>query len=158
MADAAGGVIFGHGLVIRHLVGGGLDLGRGGLTRQHGDNITPPTSIRHVPLASRERIGNTRRMGQRNPNRWPTEEWRRVAPTVARMRAGRWEVVSYCRTCHLMMRVDLALVERVSGPGTVLWNRQSRCRRIGCAGIVEFQGKPPDVMSLIRLFAAWPPD
>ncbi len=32
-------------------------------------------------------------MGRRDPNRWPTEEWRRVAPTVAKMRAGRWEVV-----------------------------------------------------------------
>lgn len=71
------------------------------------------------------------------------------------MRAGRWEVISYCRSCYLMMRVDLALVERISGPDAVLWNRQSKCRRIGCAGTVEFQGRPPEVYSHIRLFAQW---
>lgn len=91
-----------------------------------------------------------------NPDRWPPEQWRACAPSVAKMRAGGWDVRSYCRTCHLMMQVDLALVERVSGPGVVLWNRQGKCRRIGCAGIVEFQGKPPDLHSHIRLFASWP--
>ena len=77
-------------------------------------------------------------MGLRNYDRWSPEEWRRTAETVAQMHKARWDVLSYCRACHLTMRVDLALVERVSGPHTVLWNRKARCRRIGCDGVVEF--------------------
>jgi hypothetical protein len=54
------------------------------------------------------------------------------------------------------MRVDLALVERVSGPGVVLWNRQVKCRRIGCTGLVEFQGKPPELYQHLPLRSEWP--
>jgi hypothetical protein len=71
------------------------------------------------------------------------------------MRAAGWDVISYCRACHLTMRVNLKLVERISGPETVLWNRQSKCRRIGCSGTVEFQGRAPELMTHIRLFAQW---
>ena len=95
-------------------------------------------------------------MGLRNYDRWSPEEWRRTAETVAQMRKARWDVLSYCRACHLTMRVDLALVERVSGPHAVLWNRKARCRRIGCDGVVEFRGKPPRVTTYIRLNAEWP--
>jgi hypothetical protein len=94
-------------------------------------------------------------MGRRHPDRWPAEAWRKSAPTVGTMRAAGWDVISYCRACKLTMRVDLALVERVSGPDTVLWNRQSPCKRIGCDGQVEFQGKPPELFKHIRLFAEW---
>ena len=52
--------------------------------------------------------------------------------------------------------VNLALVERVSGPQAVLWNRQARCRRIGCDGVVEFRGKNPKITTYIRLRAGWP--
>ena len=95
-------------------------------------------------------------MSRRNYERWPAVEWRRSAETVAQMRRGGWEVISYCRACHLMMRADLALIELQRGPNVVLWNRQTECRRIGCAGIVEFQGKPPQLDRHIRLFAEWP--
>ena len=95
-------------------------------------------------------------MGLRNYDRWSPEEWRRTAETVAQMRKAGWDVLSYCRACHLTMRVDLALVERVSGPQAVLWNRQARCRRIGCDGVVEFRGKNPKITTYIRLRAGWP--
>ena len=95
-------------------------------------------------------------MGHKNFDRWPAEAWRRSAETVEQMRARGWEVISYCRACHLTMRVDLALVERVSGPGVVLWNRQVKCRRIGCTGLVEFQGKPPELYQHLPLRSEWP--
>ena len=75
------------------------------------------------------------------------------APSVRQN--GFTERSPYCRVCHLTMRVDLALVERVSGPRAVLWNRQARCRRIGCDGTVEFRGKNPKITTYIRLRAAW---
>ena len=95
-------------------------------------------------------------MGHRNLDRWPAEAWRGTAETVGQMRAKGWEVISYCRACHLTMRVDLALIERVSGAEVSLWNRQSPCRRLGCAGIVEFHGKPPELLQHVRLVAGWP--
>jgi hypothetical protein len=95
-------------------------------------------------------------MGLRNYDRWPPEDWRRTAETVSQMRKARWEVISYCRVCHLTMRADLNLVERVSGSHTVLWNRKARYRRIGCDGVVEFLGKPLKVTNYIRLNAEWP--
>ena len=95
-------------------------------------------------------------MGFCNYDRWSAEEWRRTAETVAQMRKAGWDVLSYCRTCHLTMKVDMAVVERVSGPQAVLWNRQARCRRIGYDGVVEFRGKNPKIISYIRLRAAWP--
>ncbi len=95
-------------------------------------------------------------MGSLHFDRWPAEDWRRAAPTVASMRAAKWEVISYCRTCYLTMAVDLDLIQRVSGPKTVLWNRQLRCRRIGCDGVVEFHGKPAQLTRFFRLFADWP--
>ena len=77
-------------------------------------------------------------MGFRNYDRWSAEEWRRTAETVGQMRKAGWEVLSYCRACHLTMRVDLDVIVALRGPDTVLWNRQARCRRIGCGGVVDF--------------------
>jgi hypothetical protein len=74
------------------------------------------------------------------------------------MRKAGWDVLSLGRACQLTMRVDLVLVERVSGPQAVLWNRQARCRRIGCDGVVEFWGKNPKITNYIRLRAGWPDD
>jgi len=59
------------------------------------------------------------------------------------MLAARWDVISNCEKCGLMMRVDLAMIARVSGPATSLWNRKARCRRIGCLGFVVFQARAP---------------
>jgi hypothetical protein len=53
------------------------------------------------------------------------------------------------------MAVDLGLIERLRGPEFSLWNRQAPCRRLGCAGRVEFQGKPPEVLSPFPLRASW---
>lgn len=97
-------------------------------------------------------------MGFRNYDRWSPEEWRRTAETVAQMRTTGWDALSFCRTCDMTMQVDLALVERVSGPRAVLWNRQARCRRIGCGSVVEFRGKNPKSATYIRLRARWPDD
>ena len=95
-------------------------------------------------------------MGFRNYDRWSAEDWRRTAETVAQMRRAGWDVISYCRTCHLTMKVDLAVIEALRGPQTVVWNRQAQCRRIGCDGVVEFRGKNPKITTHIRLVARWP--
>jgi hypothetical protein len=95
-------------------------------------------------------------MGRMNFDCWPPIAWRRSAETVGRMRLNGWDVISACPVCHLTMRVDLALIERVSGPNVVLWNRQGKCRRIGCKGLVEFQGRPPELYQHFPLRAEWP--
>ena len=82
-------------------------------------------------------------MGQRNADRIPITMRRAQCETVADMAAAGWDVITACRACGLAMAVDLALVARVSGPKTTLWNRKARCRRIGCAGWVDFRAKAP---------------
>ena len=56
------------------------------------------------------------------------------------------------------MKVDLAVIEALRDPQTVLWNREARCRRLGCDGAVEFRGKNPKITTYIRLKAGWPTD
>ena len=82
-------------------------------------------------------------MGRKNTDRIPLTDRYGEGPTVADMARAGWEVLSKCQACGLMMVVDLKLVATVSGPATSLWNRKARCRRIGCAGWVQFQAKPP---------------
>lgn len=88
-------------------------------------------------------------MGSKRLDRIPIAEWRCVAETAADMRAKGWDVITRCQACGLMMPVDLDLIVWRSGAKTSLWNRKARCRRIGCQGWVEFQGRPPGV----RLYA-----
>ena len=94
-------------------------------------------------------------MGHRNFERWPPEAWRRSAGTVGRMRANGWTVLAYCPVCQLTMTVDLSLLETVRGPEFSLWNRRAPCRRLGCAGRVEFQGQPPELITPFPLRAEW---
>ncbi len=94
-------------------------------------------------------------MGRRSFDRWPPEAWRRGAATVGRMKAANWTVLAYCPTCMLTMAVDLGIVERLRGPDFSLWNRQAPCRRLGCIGRVEFQGKPPELLAPFPLRADW---
>lgn len=68
---------------------------------------------------------------------------RQKCETVEAMARDGWDVISRCETCGLIMRADLALIARISGPRTSLWNRKARCRRLGCTGWVKFQGRAP---------------
>ena len=95
-------------------------------------------------------------MGSRNPDRVPLHVRRARCETVEEMLAQRWEVISNCRQCGLMMEVNLRLVATISGPETSLWNRSSRCRRIGCTGHVRFQAKAPGMAFFDDLQAPWP--
>lgn len=92
-------------------------------------------------------------MGSRNPDRIPISQRRREGETVAAMLAHGWEVVSACQTCGIELRTDLALIVRVSGGGTSLWNRKARCRRLNCAGWVVFKAKAPGMFWFEELAA-----
>lgn len=96
-------------------------------------------------------------MGARNPDRFGPDDWRIKAETVAKMIEQGWDVMSKCPMCSLMMRVDLKLVARVSGPETSLWNKRLPCKRIGCTGLVWFMAKPPRYPTFFQMDAAWPP-
>lgn len=85
-------------------------------------------------------------MGHRNPDRVSIRERYARGKTVADMARERWEVISVCRTCGLMMMVDLKLIAFVSGPKVSLWNRRARCRRLLCGGAVEFHAKAPGML------------
>jgi hypothetical protein len=95
-------------------------------------------------------------MGMRNLDRIPMAEWRRKIETVADMDAARWEVISQCGACRLMMVVNLITIARLSGAETSLWNRKERCRRIGCNGVVRFLAKVPGTRAHRPLEADWP--
>jgi hypothetical protein len=81
-------------------------------------------------------------VGRKNVDRVHISHFRHRVATVADMQDQRWDVISKCRVCGLMMAVDLALITKHSGPKTILWNRLARCKRIGCQGHVEFQADP----------------
>jgi hypothetical protein len=70
-------------------------------------------------------------MGHRNSDRVPIAYRRARCETVAQMRRDRWDIISRCEACGLIMRVDLTLIIRVRGPAVSLWNRKARCRRLG---------------------------
>lgn len=76
--------------------------------------------------------------------------------TVFDMLTQHWDVISKCRTCGLIMRVDLWAILRLRGPKTSLWNRKARCRRLGCPGVVEFQARAPGMGWHETLEAPWP--
>jgi hypothetical protein len=82
-------------------------------------------------------------MGRRNIDRVPISFYRSSVATVADMQRERWDIISKCSACGLMMAVDLGVLTRLTGPQTILWNRKQRCRRIGCQGYVEFQARQP---------------
>lgn len=90
-------------------------------------------------------------MGYRNPDRVSIRERYARGKTVAEMARERWEVISVCRTCNLMMMVDLRLIAYVRGPNVSLWNRRARCRRLLCGGVVEFHAKAPGMLGHERL-------
>ncbi len=94
-------------------------------------------------------------MGRRKFDRWPPEAWRAGAEGVGRMRAAGWTVLAYCPTCNLTIVVDLDCLERLRGSDFSLWNRRAACRRLGCSGRVEFQGKPPRIATPFPLRAEW---
>lgn len=95
-------------------------------------------------------------MGSRNPERVPLSYRRRRCETIQQMVAQRWEVISNCRKCGLVMMVDLPTIARVRGAEFSLWNRKSRCRRVGCGGVVDFKAKAPGMNWHEPLEAAWP--
>jgi hypothetical protein len=82
-------------------------------------------------------------MGHRNADRVSIIERRSKGETVTGMLAERWDVITKCLRCGLIMQADLAMIARVSGPETSLWNRRPRCRKLGCGGRVQFQAKAP---------------
>jgi hypothetical protein len=100
--------------------------------------------------------GRASKLGSRNPDRIRITMRRRKCETVAQMHAAGWDVISKCQACGLIMRVNLKLNAKVSGPSTSLWNRKERCRRLGCTGFVEFQVRASDVGWLETLSAPWP--
>jgi hypothetical protein len=55
----------------------------------------------------------------------------------------------------LTTRVDLNVIRALKGPNFVLWNATSTCKRVGCSGVVHFQGKHPQMFSHTVLTAAW---
>jgi hypothetical protein len=98
-------------------------------------------------------------MGSRNPDRVPLAYRRRKCETVQQMIEQRWEVLAKCDKCdkcELLTRVDLCVVAKVRGPTFSLWNRRSRCRRVGCTGVVCFQAKAPGMNWHDPLEAPWP--
>ncbi|MDO8912275.1 MAG: hypothetical protein Q8N10_03190 [Phenylobacterium sp.] len=84
-------------------------------------------------------------MGTRNPDRVPLHMRRAKCETVVQMIEQRWDVLSKCMSCSLIMQVDLRVIARVKGPTYSLWDRSARCKRLHCCGVVRFKAKSPDM-------------
>ena len=97
-------------------------------------------------------------MGAKNLDRIPAAAWRQRIETVADFARAHIEVITDCPKCGLQMVVDLALVARVSGPETSLWNRKPRCRKLGCGARASLKAKLPGKGYYEALEAPWPSD
>jgi hypothetical protein len=95
-------------------------------------------------------------MGAKNPDRFSPSEWRAAAPTVGAMIDRHWDVQARCRKCGLVLRVDLRLIAAIKTRKAEIWNRTAPCRKVGCNGVVDFEGKPPILYQHMRLAAEWP--
>jgi hypothetical protein len=95
-------------------------------------------------------------LGGPNPDRIPLMHRRGGCETVGQMARQGWDVISRCQDCGLMLRVNLAVIAKVKGPGFSLWNRKARCRRIGCQGWTSFQARAPGMHYHEALDAPWP--
>ena len=98
-----------------------------------------------------------RRVGLKNRDRWPVEEWRRACETVIKMRADHWHVIAQCGECRLKMMVNLDIIIAMKGPRTSLWNAAPKCRRLGCAGVMAFWARPPGCSQHFELKGRKPP-
>lgn len=92
------------------------------------------------------------------PENRPATFWRQRAASIGEMIDQGWVVWSVCVSCHLTMLVDLTVMEFKLGAAETLWNRQPRCRRFGCHGVVNFHGVPPETNQVMQLQADWPAD
>jgi hypothetical protein len=90
-------------------------------------------------------------VGHRNPDRVPLMARRARCETIGQMLREGWEVEAWCVACRLKLRVDLRTIAIVRGPTFSLWNRASRCRRVGCRGRVEFHARAPGMTGVERL-------
>lgn len=86
-------------------------------------------------------------MGSRNLDRIHISEWRDKVRTAAEMWTAGWKVRAYCEACANEQVVDLEHVVRLGGPGVILWDKTSRCKRIvgpggQCTGRVFFKAMP----------------
>ena len=81
-------------------------------------------------------------MTRRNVDRYTADDGRQAGPTVGAILANRWLVYTECELCELRFRADLKRIARERGPGFVLWERSTTCRRMGCPGRVTFWVRP----------------
>lgn len=60
------------------------------------------------------------------------------------------------RGCFLVMPADLEWLAWKLGETETLWNRHPNCRRVGCRGVITFNGTPPQTNTCMELKAEWP--
>lgn len=95
-------------------------------------------------------------MGSRHPDRVSAAVWRQSCETLGDMYRKRWALAVVCRTCRLELRADLVSMVLRLKPDFSPWNRTSRCRRIGCRGVVDFRFRAPG-MSYFMPLTSGPP-
>ena len=89
-------------------------------------------------------------------DRRPTSWWRIHSNSIGQMIDQGWSVWSVCGSCFLVMPADLEWLAWKLGDSETLWNRHPNCRRLGCKGLITFQGTPPATNQCMELKAEWP--
>lgn len=82
-------------------------------------------------------------MTTRGPDTFSTTELRHACETVGRMDQCNWNVISECLKCGLRLHVSLPVVIKAKGPDYSLWDRTTRCKKVGCGGTAIFAVKVP---------------
>lgn len=82
-------------------------------------------------------------MTTRGPDTFSASELHAACPTVGAMEKRNWDVISECLKCGLRLQVNLKVVIAIKGPGFSLFDRRTRCKKLGCGGTAIFAIKVP---------------
>lgn len=82
-------------------------------------------------------------MGGLNADRVTSPPNQAQALTLGWMADLGWQMRARCRTCELLLEVDVPGLVRMHGRDAIWWGRHPRCRRVGCNGRVTFSAAAP---------------
>ena len=82
-------------------------------------------------------------MGYKKPERRDLGDLLASQASVGQMRRDGWIIYARCRHCETDLRVDLNVTARIMGADYKLWDRTTRCKRVGCEGRAAFVCTPP---------------
>jgi hypothetical protein len=82
-------------------------------------------------------------MGYKKPERRDLSELLHPHNQAGQMQRDGWRLRTRCLHCQLELLCDYEVLIRMNGRAFRPWGRTTRCRRVGCDGMMIFMGSPP---------------